>query len=260
MVSPSRDSSLDYSYLQVKTREALNEPPHLNKGQEEKLLIVMKALRELNSPFRDYKEAFKNNPFLKEVKLYPSYHPVFELPNTIPGVIFKMTKEPNRMITFEKRLESTARCRETVERYHLNRLLIPQSLIIKDVAGSGFSIYAERKLDLEEEPEDPKRYFDDRSNLKDQQDAVKQLAIFISKAGYTDAQWGNNPPLKGETAFGLIDLEPLSFDGMGPSAGIEGFKGLSSLVSKVYKDTIQQAVLNYMDPDESSYINFANFK
>ena len=141
-------------------------------------------------------------------------HRIFEL-DTVPGLLFKIDTHNSMKDRYQNMIYA-----QTVIRSHqLGQLLIPNAkLFTVELEGKKHEIIAERKIEINPNEE----YFLDYADSLNE--AIRQLALFICKTGYSDVEWRNNPILnnsldgKGNRKIALIDLEEIN----DPEVGLFG--------------------------------------
>lgn len=157
-------------------------------------------------------------------------HRVFEV-DLAPGLIFKMkvsrysrsgsiTKDDSISARYQKMLLAQEVCRV----HRLGLLVIPKATLFTLTAGNTeYEILAELKLDITPNAISQEQYYEDDADSLDE--AIRQLAIFICKTGYSDVEWRNNPVLNnsldsnGHRKLALIDIEEMGSTAIGLFGG-----------------------------------------
>lgn len=117
-------------------------------------------------------------------------------------------------------------------------LIIPPSLTLSNLKGRAVRIYAVAKLDVVTDPA--------------MREAIGHMTQFICKNLYRDAQAGNNPPLRNQSAIALLDLESLSFG----EPALTGDKGIVSVVTPEYFETIRTVATRHLSYPWSEFVRF----
>ena len=174
----------------------------------------------------------------------------------VAGLIFKPDPEGKR---FEKMI--AAKIALEVDR--LSLLVIPQAkpLTLK-INGSEVRYVAEKMLDIEQEPSMQEELFE--KHAFSLTEAIKQLALFICKTGYSDVDYRNNPVLEnsldslGRRKIALIDLEHVEKPHIGLFGGGPNFrKGLVAIVSSDQGRMVAEIARQHnVDTDSFEYIHF----
>lgn len=170
------------------------------------------------------------------VKLYSSQHShrVFAL-DAAPDFIFKMAPGSNQSIRqrYQRMINAHAVCRT----HKLGLLIIPKAkLFTVKVEGKDYDIIAEQKLDINPNESAQEQYYEDYADSLDE--AIRQLAIFICKTGYSDVERRNNPILNnsidehGNRKFALIDIEEIDSPEIGLFGGGWGRRGLVRCINE----------------------------
>lgn len=149
---------------------------------------------------------------------------IFEL-DIAPGFVFKMANDSSKT---ELRYKNMILAETIVRTHNLGLLIIPRAKIIaleinfSSIITKEFPAFiVEEKLNFTPHTASQKALFHRDENTLEE--AIRQLAIFICKTGYTDVEWRNNPimidnNMKTDKKIALIDLEHLEL----PSAGLFG--------------------------------------
>lgn len=165
------------------------------------------------------------------LKLYNSQpnNRVFTL-ETAPGLIFKMTSNA------KNRYRNMIDAQTAIRTNQLGLLVIPNAkLFTINFEGQEYDIIAEKCLDLSHESRQEQYFQDYEENLNE---AVRQLAVFICKTGYSDVEWRNNPVLNnsldehGNMKIALIDTEEMKWETIGLFGGGWGRRGLVRCVTE----------------------------
>lgn len=199
------------------------------------------------------------------IKLYESQynHRIFAL-DTIPGLIFKMKAYKNCQVmgrddSMKARYQAMVNA-QTVTRTHQLRLLVIPSATLFSVEAENeeYEIIAERKFDINPLESAQEHYFQEHAESLNE--AVRQLALFICKTGYSDVEWRNNPVLndsldeQGNRKIALIDIEEMECPEIGLFGGGFGRRGLVRCVTEA-QGKIVEAVARQNGISTSSFAN-----
>lgn len=205
----------------------------------------MEVYQEMISSFLNILEEEENS----EVKFHSSRpgRRVFEL-KEFPGLIFKMDLHEND--SMQSRYENMIHAQTMIRTHGLNFLVIPQAKMFSiDRNGKNYAVIVERKMDFNPHLAMQDKYFQDYAVTLEE--AIRQLAIFICKSGYSDANWTNNPILNnsldanGNRKIGLIDLEDFNSPALG-LFGLKDFrKGLVRCVHADHAEMIKEIAIQH---------------
>ncbi len=208
----------------------------LGKFSEAELQQGVSISDETISKIQTCMTSILNREETDEVTLYNSQHKhrVFSL-SSAPDLIFKM--DTSREEPTKRRYEKMITAQTVLRTHQLGLLVIPHAkLFTVTVNGKEHHIIAERKLDINPHESMQEKYYAEYEQSLDE--AIRQLAIFITKTGYSDVEWRNNPVLDnsldadGNRKIALIDLEEMDDPEIGLFGGGFGRRGLVRCVSE----------------------------
>jgi hypothetical protein len=149
-------------------------------------------------------------------------HRVFEL-DSDPGLIFKMSLKkstPTSDNSTKARYESMIKAQTVVRTHQLGLLHIPNAKFFTvDIQGKKVELIAEKKLDINPEGSAQEQHYYEYADRLNE--AIRQLAVFICKTGFSDVEWRNIPILNTKvdggrnTQIALIDLEEMASSSIG---------------------------------------------
>lgn len=165
------------------------------------------------------------------IKFYNSQenHRVFAL-DIAPGLIFKMQAYKNyiddHLKSMKARYQKMIDAQTIIRTHQLSLLVIPNAkLFTVNFEGEEYVIIAEKKVDINPHESAQEQYFQDYAISLNE--AIRQLAIFICKTGYSDVEWRNNPVLNnsldenGNRKIALLDIEKMDSPEIGLFGGLK---------------------------------------
>lgn len=175
---------------------------------------------------------------------------VFSLPKLAPELVFKIGNPGNQMSDksiaeaneqIVTRYNNVIRAKKVCLINKLDCLKIPNAtkIEVKSVEGDVFQVFAEERLKLISNTAFPA--------TKNFNNAIRQLAIFITKTGFSDVVGRNVPQIdmeksnNNEPHIGLIDLEEMEMDedNTGPTLGIYGMGNYRTGLIRLLTETEQ---------------------
>lgn len=204
---------------------------------------------------QNFVEDFRLGKDLKGVKIYKFWKDrcIFSF-DDMPEVIFKVnTRNPTTNSSMKERYLRMIYARNVCDTHKLGLLVIPNAKLFSvEHEEKQYEILAEKTLDFNSHEGIQQDFFEkDNPNLDE---AIKELATFICKTGYSDVSWRNNPflnPLDGvKQRIGLIDLEEMESKEIG-LFGEKRRRGLVGCVSKRHGEMVKEIALENQVPVDS---------
>lgn len=181
-------------------------------------------------------------------------HCVFSL-DTDPNYIFKMNLPGMDALPkeycMEERYEQIIRARTVCRVHQLGLLVIPKvkPFTVK-VGDQEYGLLAEERLDFHADRGAQRHYF--QRYASDLTEAIRQLAVFICKTGYSDVCWRNNPILEKSLdeprcrKIGLFDLEEMKGAEIGLFGHTSGIRqGLVGCVTAEQGEMVKRVAEEY---------------
>lgn len=166
-----------------------------------------------------------------------------------PDYIFKLNTGTGSVI--DERFENMKKAVKVCEENNLDCLVVPAAeKFTIPFRNRIIRVIAERKMDFLAHDSDQQYLF--QQNAHRITEAVRQLAIFICKTGYSDVEWRNNPILNepnnlGQMKFGLIDLEECGSAICGLFGGWYR-RGLVGCTSEIHHKVIKEIAEQNLNP------------
>lgn len=176
---------------------------------QEGIEVSEEAVEEIKNRFQ---EILKGEEASAGIHFYCSNDRVFTLDN-VPGLVFKTQRYSHlNGKSMKSRYQKMISAQKIVDEHHLDLLVIPKAKKFKvEVDGKEYEIIAEQKLDVMQNRPLQEQYFEEHAHQLGE--AMRQLAIFICKTGYSDVEWRNNPIVnnsfdaQGNQKVALVDTE-----------------------------------------------------
>ena len=179
-------------------------------------------------------------------------HLIFSL-DIASDLIFKMQSSTccnfGGANSMNDRYQKIVQAQIVVKEQNLNLLVIPSAkLFTVAVENRTYEILAEEKLDINPYESRQEQYF--RTCARSLDGAIKQLAEFICKTGYSDVDWRNIPILNnsldqnGNRQIALVDIEDMNGAETGLFGGDWDIRGLVRCVNQAQGTLVQVIAQN----------------